>query len=272
MNFKVHKRKSDVKHSKYTKTEIDIAYNFSKEAWHEFDKFLRSIVLFGSSVRSGKHNPKSDIDILLIVDDVSFIMTPEVVETYKLITEKLIAKTSRRLHITTLKFTTFWEYIRIGDPVGINILRDGVALIDTGFFSPLQLLLAQGRIRPTKEAIVSYYSRVPQTLHNSKWHIMQGALDLYWAGIDSAHAALMKQGVMPENPSRIADLINEHLVLKGKVNKKCVDIMKELYLTSKKILHRDTKELSGKKYDKLGKDATFLVTEMRKCILKKNLK
>ena len=272
MNFKVHKRASGPKHSKYTRSEIDIAYEFSKQAWHEFDKFLRSIVLFGSSVRAGKHNPKSDIDILLIVDDVSFIMTPEVVETYKLITEKIILKTSKRLHITTLKFTSFYEYIRIGDPIGINILRDGVALIDTGFFSPLQILLAQGRIRPTKEAIVSYYSRVPQTLHNSKWHIMQGVLDLYWAGIDASHAALMKMGVMPENPSRISKLIDEHLVSKGLVSKRCVNIMKELYSISKKILHRDTKELTGKQYDKLQKDTTFLVSEMKKCILKKNLK
>ena len=27
-------------------------------------------------------------------------------------------------------YTTFWEYIRAGDPVGVNILRDGVPILD----------------------------------------------------------------------------------------------------------------------------------------------
>ena len=55
-----------------------------------------------------------------------------------------------------MRFTSFWEYIRNGDPVGINILRDGVAIIDTGFFDPLQALLKKGRIRPTSESIWTY--------------------------------------------------------------------------------------------------------------------
>jgi predicted nucleotidyltransferase len=267
MNFKVQKKQQPKQTTKHTKNDIDIAYKFAKTIWKEFDRFCKAIVLFGSTTKKS-HEPKSDIDILVIVDDVSFFMTPEVVETYRIITEKSVANISTKLHITTLKFTSFWEYIRIGDPIGINMLRDGVALIDTGFFAPLQMLLYQGRIRPTKEAINSYSSRVPQTMHNSKWHIMQGTLDLYWAAIDSAHAALMKNGEMPQNPSKIAELIKTKLVQNKLVNKKCIKIMDTLYKTSKKILHREIKFISGKDYDKLQKDTEFFVTEMRKYLVK----
>jgi hypothetical protein len=267
MEFKVQKKEQPKADSKYSKDEIGIAYHFSKEIWKEFDRFCKAIVLFGSSNKQALE-PGSDIDILVIVDDVSYYMTPEVVETYRIICEKNIAKISTRIHLTTLKFTTFWDYIRIGDPIGINILRDGVALIDTGFFTPLQMLLFQGRIRPTKESVVAYYSRVPQTYANSKSHIMQGALDLYWAAIDSSHAALMKLGEMPETPAKISELIEEKLVKPKHVDKKCPGIMKELYVISKKILHRDIKEITGKEYDELEKKTRYFLDEMKRFITK----
>jgi len=108
--------------------------------------------------------------------------------------------------------TSFWEYIRNGDPIAINILRDGVALIDTGFFEPLQVLLRRGRIRPTQESIWLYFIRAPNTLHNSKWHILQATLDIYWACVDACHAALMKIGETPPTPEHVADLLEDKLV------------------------------------------------------------
>jgi len=80
-----------------------------------------------------------------------------------------------------MTLSSFWEYVRAGDPVVINILRDGLALVDSGFFDPLQALLFRGRIRPSQEAINNYYARAPTTLNNSMWHVLQATVDLYWA-------------------------------------------------------------------------------------------
>jgi predicted nucleotidyltransferase/uncharacterized protein (UPF0332 family) len=267
MDFKVQEREKPGQQSKYTKDEIDLAYRFAREIFKEFDRFCKAIVLFGSSVRQAPEDT-SDIDVLIIVDDVSYFLSAEVVETYRIITEKLILKISKRLHITTLKFTTFWEYVRIGDPIGINIVRDGVALIDTGFFSPIQMLLYQGRVRPSKEAIIAYHSRVPQTIYNSKWHIMQAALDLYWAAIDACHASLMKAGEMPPTPAAVADLMEEKLVKPRLIDKRTPKIMRMLFDASKKILHRETKEMSGAEYDMLAKEAKFLVDDLKRYLQK----
>jgi len=53
-------------------------------------------------------------------------------ELGKLIQENPYAKA---LHINTVKLSTWWDDMMKGDPVVINILRYGDALIDFGVFS-----------------------------------------------------------------------------------------------------------------------------------------
>jgi uncharacterized protein (UPF0332 family)/predicted nucleotidyltransferase len=253
---------------KYKGGDIDIAYEFAKKTYKEFGSFLKGIILFGSTVRHEKKNKKGDIDILLIVDDVSMVMTGDLIEAYRIIVEKIISETSDKLHVTTLKFTSFWEYIRAGDPVGINILREGMALIDSGFFEPLQQLLIQGRMRPSPESVWVYFSRAPRTMHNSRWHLLQGTLDLYWAVIDSAHAALMQIGEVPPTPSHVSDLLYEKMVKKGMLEKKYAKRMDDFYKLAKKIGHQELTEIRGKDYDKYLKDAQDFVDRMKQFIQK----
>jgi uncharacterized protein (UPF0332 family)/predicted nucleotidyltransferase len=269
MDFKLKKREVKEK-EQYHKTDIEIAYQFARKIHKEFGTFLRAVVLFGSTteLKQGRREVKKagDIDILLIVDDVTYFLSPEVVETYRVVVQKTIVNTSKRLHVTTLKFTSFWEYVRIGDPIGINMIRSGVALLDTGFFYPLQMLLHQGRIRPTPEAVHAYYSRAPTTLYNSRWHIMQATLDLYWAVIDAAHAALMMQGVIPPTPADMAETLDEKLVKKKVLDKKHVKTMRTFYTLSKMILHRKIKDIDGKTYEKYYKDAREFVDAIKKIV------
>ena len=214
MEFNI-KRTKNPNIEKCPKETYDIALEFSNKLYKEFGTFLRAAVLFGAAARGTKK--PHDIDLLLIVDDTQIQINAEVVEAYRIITEKLVLKTNPNIHVTTLKFSTFWDYVRTSDPIAVNILRDGVALFDTGFFDPLQLLLYQGKIRPSFESIWAYYSRAPRSIFNSKWHIMQGILDLYWSVIDSAHAALMKEGYVPPTPAHVADFLDKYLVKEKKM-------------------------------------------------------
>jgi len=266
MEFDVKKQKiSNV--DKYPRDDLSIAYKFAKKVYDEFGNFIKAIVLFGSSARDEK--PKGDIDILILVDDITIQMTAEIVETYRIIVEKSVADVSSRLHVTSLKLTTFWEYVRMGDPIGLNILRDGVALLDTGFFDPLQGLLVRGRIRPSPEAIYSYFYRAPRTLSNSRWHLLQATLDLYWAVIDSAHAALMKLGESPATPENVADLMDSAMVKKGKVERRYAETMRMFYTLSRQILHRELKEITGPMYERYFQKATDFVERMQKIVTEK---
>ena len=125
----------------YKKQDLDLAYEFTKDIHKELGTFIKAVVLFGSSVRK-KRKSDSDLDLMIVADDLTIHFSNELVEAYRVIVQRLIAKHSTRLHITTLRFSSFWEYIRNGDPIAINFLREGVALIDTGFFEPLQVLLS----------------------------------------------------------------------------------------------------------------------------------
>lgn len=260
MKAKIEKKEMPFK-ADYTREDYDTARDFSQKVYKEFGAFIRAIVIFGGS---REHRQKGDIDLLIIVDNVSFYLTPEVIETYRVVTEKIAFDVSKRLHVTTLRFTSFWEYMRAGDPLGVNILRTGVALIDTGFFYPLQLMLFEGRIRPTPESVQAYMSRAASTLHNSRWHIMQAALDLYWAVIDSAHAALMRHGEIPPSPKDAPDMISEVLVKNREVDRSCPGIMNDFYLLSRKILHREIADISGKEFDKWYEKANFFNDQMKK--------
>jgi uncharacterized protein (UPF0332 family) len=151
----------------------------------------------------------------------------------------------------------------------MNILRDGVALLDTGFFEPLRALLVRGRIRPSPEAIWTYFARAPRTVHNAQWHLMQAVIDLYWAVIDSAHAALMKLGVTPPSPDHVAEMLEEKLVKQKLIGKRYSQIMSRFYKLQKDILYRNVKEISGKEFDSYLADAKDFVKEMEKVINRK---
>jgi predicted nucleotidyltransferase/uncharacterized protein (UPF0332 family) len=259
MDFKVEKS-AHVNLKNYHKEELDLALEFAKQAYKEFGAFLKVVAIFGSLAR--KEKKVGDIDILFIIDDVSIVLTPEVVETYRIITERLVSRISPRIHVTSLRLTSFWEYLRNGDPIAINMLRDGVPLIDTGFFEPFQKLLYQGRIRPTMESIYAYFSRAPRTLHSSKMHFLQATLDLYWAVIDSAHAALMKQGNIPPSPEHVADLMHESLVKPRLLEERYVTTMRNFYDIMKGILHRDIREITAQQYMHYYKEAEDFVKRM----------
>lgn len=263
MEFRV-KHEENYNIRNYPHEELKIAHEFAKQSYKEFGSFLKAVVIFGSLVRNNKK--VGDIDVLLIIDDVSITLTPEVMETYKIISENLVLGISSRLHVTTLRLTTFWEYIKVGDPIIINMLRDGVPLIDTGFFEPLQRLLFQGRIKPTYESIYSYFQRSTKTLHNSKLHLLQGTIDLYWAVIDAAHAALMAVGEMPPTPEHAADLIHEKLVKTKMLEERYSVIMRNFYYLFKQILHREVREISGEHYMHYYKQAEDFVQRVQKLL------
>ena len=197
---------------------------------------------------------------------VTLILNPEVVSAYRVIVEKTASKISKRLHITTLKLTNFWDHLRNGDPLIVNMLRDGVVLHDVGFFMPAQSLLFQGRIRPTQESIWGYFVRAPATVVNSEWHILQASLDLYWAVIDSAHAALMKVGEVPPTPAHVADLIDKKLASKGLVSKRCSKVMDFFFKLSRQITHREITKINGKDYETYKAEALSFIEQMKRVV------
>ena len=269
MKFKIENRFHPNK-GLFREVDFKIAEHFTKALLDELQQYIKAIVLFGSTVKADKPiiSGEKDIDILIIVDDISVRITPEFSEAYRIIVQKLAMKNSKRLHITTLKFTNFWEYMRAGDPIGINMLRSGYPLYDPGFFEPLQVLLREGKIRPSQESVWTYFAKAPATLTNSRWHLLQATLDLYWGVIDSAHAALMSIGEIPPTPAHVAELLEKKLAKPKIIKEKYVTIMERFYKLSKLIVHRQIQEIKGEEFEIYYKEAEEFIEEMRKIIEK----
>lgn len=266
MEFQI-ERKVDENLYKYPTEDVRIAQRFAQELQKELGNFLMGVIMFGSSARR-ENTENSDIDILVISDDAGYKITDPLVEAYRIIVETVIGKVSTKLHVTSMTYSSFWEHVKTGDPVIVNVLRDGVALIDTGFFKPLHWLLKMGRIRPSEESVWRYFGRSPMTLLNSRWHVLQATLDLYWSVIDAAHAALMRRNEIPPTPEHVAEMLQRVYVQQRLLEPRYVQTMERFYKLMKMITHREIKDVSGEEYERYYKEAEDFVLRMRKLIEK----
>ncbi len=233
------------------KKEPEIAMDFSLKVYKKFDKIVKAIVLFGSAAKQATV-AGSDIDIIILIDDVSINWDQELIAWYREELEKIIKANpyQESLHINTVKLSTWWEDLMRGDPVIVNILRYGEPMIDmAGFFNPLKSLLIKGKIKSTPEAIYSALQRAPQHIARSKLAELSAIDGLFWSMVDSAHAALIAANVSPASPEHISGDLKEVFVNAEKLDMKYVVWYRDLLVLHKKINHGEIKNLKGIEID-----------------------
>ena len=233
------------------KKESEIAMDFAVKVYKKFDKTIKSVVLFGSTTKQTAV-AGSDIDIIIIIDDVSIRWSQELIAWYRTELDKILRLNpyQKNLHINTIKLSTWWEDLIKGDPVVLNILRYGEAMVDmAGFFEPLKFLLINGKIKSTPEAIYSCLQRAPTHILRSKVAELNAIEGLYWAMVDSAHAALIAANVLPPSPEHIPINLKENFVDTGKLKMKYVVWYRDLLILHKKISHGEIKDLKGVEID-----------------------
>jgi len=234
------------------RTESEIAMDFATRTYKKFDKMIKSIILFGSSAKK-KAIAGSDIDIILLLDDVSIKWDQELIAWYRTELEKIVKSNPYKidLHINTIKLSTWWEDLMRGDPVVINIIRDGKSLLDFGgFFDPLKYLLLQGKIKSTPEAIYSLLQRAPAHITRSRVSELNTIEGLFWSMVDSGQAALIAANVVPSSPENLALDLKEAFVDAGKLKMKYVEQYRDLLLLHKKIMHGHITDIKGIDIDK----------------------
>lgn len=248
--------------------ENDIALDFAQKAYEKFNKIIKSVVLFGSSVKQSR-TFGSDIDIIIIVDDAAIQFDAELISWYREELAKLISSNpyKKELHINTVKLTTWWADLMRGDPIVLNILRYGEALIDFGgFFNPLKVLLQDGKIKPTPEAIYTCLQRAPQHLARSKRAELGCIEGVYWAMVDSAHALLIAAKIMPPSPEHISILLKENFVNKGMLDMNYIIWYRDLHDLHRKIVHGEITNIKGQDIDAWQDKADKFVQKMSELI------
>ena len=242
----------------------DIAQDFAQKLYKKIGKVVKSVVLFGSAAK-GVATPKSDIDIVIIIDDATIQWDDELIAWYREELGKIISNNPyvRPLHINTVRLTTWWNEMIRGEPVIINIIRWGVPLIDFGgFFAPLKSLLAQGRIKSTPEMIYITLGRGPAHLVRCKANLLSALESVYWCFVDASHAALIAAKISPPSPEHVPAMMREHLVSKGFLKGKYVDWYRELYVEMHKVLHGERVDVDGAEIQEWRKRADEYLREM----------
>jgi len=229
-------------------SEKEIAMDFATKVYKEFNTLIKSVVLFGSSARQ-ETKTGSDIDIIIILDDVTTKFDNELISWYRKNLGKVVVQNKyiKPLHINSVKLSTWWQDVFRGDPIVINVLRYGDAMIDFGgFFNPLKALLKDGKIKSTPEAIYTLLERAPTHLARARGATLATVDGLYWCMVDAAHAALISAEITPPSPEKIPQFLNQYFVENKLLNKKYVDYYTEMHKVAKEIVHGKRSEITGK--------------------------
>jgi predicted nucleotidyltransferase/uncharacterized protein (UPF0332 family) len=235
-----------------------------------FRRYIKSIIIFGSSKTKSGVSSTSDIDVAFIVDDTDIQRF-----TLEQLKDRLFTKMaeiardfSDKIHAQAYPLSEFWASIIKPNPVILTLLRDGVAVYDTGFFVPIQMLYKTGNIIPTKESIDA-------NIENAEGLIMLAdsvlstklSLDLYNSVVAAGQALLMEYGYLPPVPKEVAKNLMAIAVEKEKVlTKEDVEKVEEVVTWFKKIDHGELKEVSGEEYSKKHKITKEVVDKTLKII------
>ena len=267
--------KKQIKKEKTQDQNFKTAYDFATKAYKQFNEVIKTIVLFGS-VAKEKAKPSSDIDIIIIVDDCTIQWDQELIGWYREELARLIAKQTyaKKLHVNTVTLSTFWEELKEGEPLVINIIRYGQTLLDFGgFFEPLKVLLAKGKIRPTPEAVFTNLKRAYEHTFKANHLILSSIEGYYWAMVDAAQAALMALNEIPPSPEHISEMLDEHMVKTHMISRKNVDFFNDIRNISKKVLTGEIKKFEGKHIDEIRIKSEYFVENLKRIteeMIKKN--
>lgn len=249
-----------------TRREIRYVEMYTASILEKFKHYIKAVVIWGSSKTGIGKRKTSDIDVAVIVDDtdVRRMTRPELKER---LFQHLLQRAypiSKRIHPQPYLLSEFLEYVREGNPVIYNVLKDGFVVYDTGFFLPLQRLLGMGNIKPSKECVDKHIAISLDLLDLAKSTLTEKlTYDLEQAVVSSAQAVLMELGYRPPAPREVAKFVEEILVKKEKlVDEEYAKIAKEVVELYKSVEHRERKEVSGKEFDEYFEKTNKFVKKM----------
>jgi len=221
----------------------DIILSFSKDLIEKVDGLVKSIVLFGSYVEN-KESEKSDIDLLIIIDDVYAKDLNITVPFYFDNLNKILADEKyKKIHVTTLTLSKFWEMILNGDPLVLDILRKGEPIIDpAGIFGSLKKMLERGLIKTSPEYLEIMKKRAEEGINYVNLMLIKAFESLYNSVVTISQYYLIKNNINIYSPE---DILNkfEELKKKRKISSEVYNYYKKVYEYMKKIEHREIRNI-----------------------------
>ena len=262
----VEKKKKELTKEEKEKIRKEVfkkAEKFKKECLKKYKDLIKTVFIFGSYLRDD-FTEKSDLDVLVLLDDTKMRITEDFKEMVTDELYKIAKKIDERLHLQPAwTVTEFWDMVRMNHPLLLTILRDGWALYDQGFFIPMKKLLERGKIPGSLEATELLMASAPQKIERAKRvKLYQISEDCYYAMLNSTQAVLMYLGKQVPDPKNTPKAMKEYLVDTKLLPKSYLPLMEEVIKFRKDVEHKKIKSISGEEVDKWIKKAERYVKKM----------
>jgi len=243
---------------------------FAEKLVESYHNFVQAVILFGSFT-TDKHTADSDIDVLIIVNDINIPFTSSIKSSFDLGVEKYKAevlvetKTQRPIHSNVVGLTEFWKGVKNTDPVVINVLRSGIAIYETGFFVPFKELLLRGEIIPSEEGIINMFY-VGKGFMEMSQHKIKEAIDaLYWAMIKAVQAVILSKNIYPGLPKDTPQILKNMKKNITLFSEQDIATIEELFQDYKKIEKEANKfNFSAKHYEDLHNKVSEIIKKAEK--------
>lgn len=233
-------------------TRLESANKFKEKLLTMFKGYIKAVIVWGSITR-GDFTGKSDVDLYILFDDTK--MPLKKFDDIRDRIDRDITKVARgidpRLHPQpVIALTEFFINVRAVNPFIYNIVREGYAIYDVGFFIPMRKLLEKGEFPITPEAAEMRMEFVPKRISRVKnVKLLMVVDDLYQAMVDSAQAVLMYLGFVPSPPLVLVRDIKRHLVEPKLLEEKYMKMLEEMIRLRKASEKKEIKELKGTEVD-----------------------
>jgi uncharacterized protein (UPF0332 family)/predicted nucleotidyltransferase len=250
-------------------TRLKSAEEFKNKLLDMFKSYIKAVVVFGSFLR-GEGTGKSDVDIYIIFDDTKLPLKKfeEIREKVDKDIYSIASSIDPRLHPQpVLALTEFIKGTRYTHPLFFNIIREGYAIYDTGFFIPMRKLLEWGEFPITPESAHMRIDSVPgriKRVKNVKLYMI--AEDLYYAMMDAAQALLMYVGVGPPVPKQAANEVRKHLVDTGLLEEEYAKMLEDVVTFRKKVEYKEVSDISGQEVDEWIKKTEKYIERFEKLL------
>lgn len=232
----------------------------------EFPGAIKAIWVYGSAAR-GQAKPTSDIDMMILLDDVQKEISSATIEILDSrvgeLTKKLKKEKGINFHPQApRKLSDWWDLLRSGEPWVFTSMRDAIPIYDpSGYIEPIQRLLSQGRMHGTWERSHMLIERAPYRLESAKKIFLEETTsDLLSAMVDSSHAVLMFSGIAPPSAQQIGSELRKYFCEKKLLEAGFPEWYEDFFEIVKKIEHGEMTKVSGKELGKwIGRTKAFII-------------
>ena len=262
----VTKQKVNLKESQKEKIELAQITAIKDYCSHILDRFkpvIKSIWL----LTSNDFEKTNDMTAVIIFDDLTSV--EDLSRDQLTVVADIASKSAKDKHKVTIhnsyyNLTEYWDFIRHGNPVTYQEIRDGIPVYDpSGFFVPLKKLLKAGRIPGTKESMRELIGNAPLRIKRVKQKFMLNVLEkIYSAVVDAGQAPLIVAGFSPPAQKMVASTLDSVFVKKKMLEPEYVRYIDEIVKTWKDYEHGKIKVITGEQLDKMLEHAGRFIRRM----------